>query len=1248
LAFVGVKIKGSTDVPKTAKEVAKSLGSMKDDVKSSSQSMFKSFTDLKSAFDMIFGAIKTFASGINNVIMTYDRQAKALAKTSAVIRSTGNVTETTTKIMADMAAELQNLTNIGDDVILNTQAILLTFRNIGKDIFPAVTKAALDMSATFDVDLRSAAIMLGKAFEDPVAGATALRRVGVTVSEQMKQMAKDFVDLGQIEKAQALLLGEVTKQVDGAAEAMAKAGAGSLKALQNEFGDAQEVIGKFILEGIQPLIGSLRETVKEFQEGGGLAARQFGAALNSLGQTILSSVKFVLKFRETIIAFVVALKVVPTVLAIASAAMTAFGVASSSALGPIGLVISGVTILVGLFVNLKNRADESRNQVALLQKQTADYYSTARAGAAGVLSSTEEYLNIQQEVVDKINSLKEAYLDANIVGRAAINSLIKENENLLASIQKNIQEQKDYDLQVEAIRGTLTDLKKYDEAINLITESLEKYKAAAPKTALGGAFSGEVNAYILSQEKIIKKIKQNKELVRTQAPEYLEMLQKKAEFEAEWTEKRFQLTASNLEKIYQEEKKALQRAAELGANQAAIYSYYYDYYAKLRIKITEKENKKIVEIFNNAQKLILSYAQKSQADRVALLTREYVRKTEELEKAYRIISERIPTDTSAAYKVALGGLTDWYREEIANVESEILRIRKGKINEYVDSFISATEGIATIQQQGIGVAQLRELESIGQLVGKTFEDETIAISANISTLNTMLAKYNQLKEAGAIFSVDLANVFEQAIPELIKSLEDRIKTVKLAPLLDVGTEMTSVINKYRDQLVLQKEGLEKDKAALTEYINSLKEKIKLVEDEKTFLANYGLTEEERLAVLKDINVLMKNASEALEGVANNIENVNAQLNSSATKIRGLPETLDEAFGDIFQVLGTIKEGLSGAFQGIVDRILGEGIEKYAAAISKNVENLTKPEKIEATTFAAAETTGRILLDLAQKFLNLILSTETMQTLLSDFNVILQQAVIPIANALAEALRPLLIMIAELVGTIAQILLPVFNMLGALIRSLEPLWQSLSQILIRFAEIILTLSPTIFYLADIIGRILAPIFNSLSVILSHFSGLMSGLMPVFNAFGIVIDALGRAFSSIIVVTSTLFGYLSSFGQLLFYIVTFQWGKIGNIQVPSLEDMVNELGRVWTAQWGPSQFESLIPSPLEQITVPELGPGGTTIYGGGTTVTQPIPVNVYVSFSGPIIGAGGMAEAGQKIVEAVEAYLGSGGQVNFLEA
>jgi hypothetical protein len=172
---------------------------------------------------------------------------------------------TTLDELKAQASAFQEVTTFGDESILDFQSVLLTFGNVTGDVFTDATRLGLDMSAKLGTDLQGTAIQLGKALNDPVRGISALSRVGVSFTQDQKDMVRQMAETGDMAGAQALILGELEKQFGGTAEAMAQTGTGQAKQAMNALGDAGESIGQFLLPVVSKLAGFLKDLAVRFQ-----------------------------------------------------------------------------------------------------------------------------------------------------------------------------------------------------------------------------------------------------------------------------------------------------------------------------------------------------------------------------------------------------------------------------------------------------------------------------------------------------------------------------------------------------------------------------------------------------------------------------------------------------------------------------------------------------------------------------------------------------------------------------------------------------------------------------------------------------------------------------------------------------------------------------------------------------------------------------------------------------------------------
>ena len=142
------------------------------------------------AIGAAFAANQLFRWG-KQMFQLYAIQEQAEAKLGAVIKATGGAAGYTLEQMKEYAAQLQKVTTVGDEVILQGMTIISTFKNIKGDEFKAATKAATDMAGIFG-SVTGASMQLGKALNNPKVGISALSRAGVDFSDEAVALAKSL------------------------------------------------------------------------------------------------------------------------------------------------------------------------------------------------------------------------------------------------------------------------------------------------------------------------------------------------------------------------------------------------------------------------------------------------------------------------------------------------------------------------------------------------------------------------------------------------------------------------------------------------------------------------------------------------------------------------------------------------------------------------------------------------------------------------------------------------------------------------------------------------------------------------------------------------------------------------------------------------------------------------------------------------------------------------------------------------
>lgn len=239
------------------------LKKFKDNLSGVSDFMGGAFEDATRVAAVGFGAL---VAGAVTSVKAFEESQNVLAQLDAVLASTHGSAGVAKQSVINLSKQLEHLTGVSDETILNSENVLLTFTKVGKTVFPSATKAALDMATALNhgvipdmQTLQDRTQLLGKALQDPDKGLGALHRVGVNVDE----LKKKFNDSMSVEDKQKLILQELSTEYGGAAEAAGKTLGGQLDILKQNVNDVQEGIGGFINQSLTPLVSWLNKVIEK-------------------------------------------------------------------------------------------------------------------------------------------------------------------------------------------------------------------------------------------------------------------------------------------------------------------------------------------------------------------------------------------------------------------------------------------------------------------------------------------------------------------------------------------------------------------------------------------------------------------------------------------------------------------------------------------------------------------------------------------------------------------------------------------------------------------------------------------------------------------------------------------------------------------------------------------------------------------------------------------------------------------------
>jgi len=298
---------------------------------------------LRSSFGLIGkgAAFAAGAAGVGGLVVAFKgvyseaREAqKVSAQTAAVIKSTGGAAKVSANQVGALATAISNKVGVDDEAIQSGANLLLTFTGIrneagkGNDVFDRATQTITDMAAAMNQGkvttdgLKTASIQVGKALQDPIKGITALRKVGVSFTDQQQSQIKTLVSSGHSLEAQKIILNELNKEFGGSAAA----GTNAMQKLGVIFGNIKEQVGTALLPVIDGFANWLSRILPAAVAVGVTAVGKIGTGLKALYDLLVKGdftgafakvfhvqedsgvVDFLFKIRDGVLAMVAAFR----------------------------------------------------------------------------------------------------------------------------------------------------------------------------------------------------------------------------------------------------------------------------------------------------------------------------------------------------------------------------------------------------------------------------------------------------------------------------------------------------------------------------------------------------------------------------------------------------------------------------------------------------------------------------------------------------------------------------------------------------------------------------------------------------------------------------------------------------------------------------------------------------------------------------------------------------------------------------
>lgn len=255
--------------------VKKGFATIQKSGQDSANAIEKSFSSLKG---IIAGAAATIggAFALHKIVEAGIESDRAWRGFGAALASTGQLSEVAFNSFESLAASLQKVTGIQDEVIASGGALLLNVGRLSTEALPAATKAALDLAAGLQKGPEVGFELLAKAATGAVTG---LEKYGIRISAAIPESERFAAVLKLIEN-----------QFGGQASNAAKTFEGAMLRITNGFSDLVENLGTIVTRS--PAAIALLTVLGDKLGLAGDKIKEFGKVKDPLKPMLESAVSF--------------------------------------------------------------------------------------------------------------------------------------------------------------------------------------------------------------------------------------------------------------------------------------------------------------------------------------------------------------------------------------------------------------------------------------------------------------------------------------------------------------------------------------------------------------------------------------------------------------------------------------------------------------------------------------------------------------------------------------------------------------------------------------------------------------------------------------------------------------------------------------------------------------------------------------------------------------------------------------------
>jgi lambda family phage tail tape measure protein len=228
---------GQRAIVRSFDEIKQSATAMSGSVGASVLGFARSFL----ATTLSVGAVTLAFNRASTAAMEAER---AQVRLTSVLKATGQAAGVTADDVNTLAERMAKTTLFDDESVRNAAANLLTFRSIAGDTFTDTLKVAADLASFMGTEIPQAAMLLGRALEDPTTAVESLRRARIRLTDEEARAIQVSAAFGREAEARTLTLDALRSRVGDVATEMNTGLVGAFRTAEKAAGEFFEAVGQ--------------------------------------------------------------------------------------------------------------------------------------------------------------------------------------------------------------------------------------------------------------------------------------------------------------------------------------------------------------------------------------------------------------------------------------------------------------------------------------------------------------------------------------------------------------------------------------------------------------------------------------------------------------------------------------------------------------------------------------------------------------------------------------------------------------------------------------------------------------------------------------------------------------------------------------------------------------------------------------------------------------------------------------------